>query len=141
MDSSVLTYIDRLAERYKYRPLPKKVREEALSVYRQALNGFDRPRQATINGVLLCERWNRVVIGDYGAYLEIDESELLVQLSVPAEQAWRFDEEYLARRGLNIKYHWLTYAGVKVYHQVATVKYADYKPGKYYISVIEFDRG
>lgn len=88
----------------------------------------------------MCLRWNRVVIGDYGAYLEIDEKDLLVGLDVPPEQAWRLDEEYIASRKLSIKYHWLTFRGVKVYHQVDTVKYADYRPGKYYISVLEFDR-
>lgn len=88
----------------------------------------------------MCLRWNRVVVGDYGAYLEIDEKDLLVGLDVPPEQAWRLDEEYIASRKLSIKYHWLTFRGVKVYHQVDTVKYADYRPGKYYISVLEFDR-
>lgn len=88
----------------------------------------------------MCLRWNRVVIGDYGAYLEIDEKDLLVGLDVPPEQAWRLDEEYIASRKLSIKYHWLTFRGVKVYHQVDTVKYADYRLGKYYISVLEFDR-
>ncbi|VFR10507.1 hypothetical protein SPFM17_00026 [Salmonella phage SPFM17] len=140
MQHPILAYIEGLVARYRYRPLPKKVREEALSVYQQHLNGFDKVRAATIGGVSVCLRWNRVVVGDYGAYLEIDEKDLLVGLDVPPEQAWRLDEEYIAGRKLSIKYHWLTFRGVKVYHQVDTVKYADYRPGKYYISVLEFDR-
>lgn len=84
--------------------------------------------------------WGLYAASYIGVYLEIDEKDLLVGLDVPPEQAWRLDEEYIAGRKLSIKYHWLTFRGVKVYHQVDTVKYADYRPGKYYISVLEFDR-
>jgi hypothetical protein len=128
-----------ITEKFKYRPLPKYIKNTAYELYNANLNDFDTERQATINGVLFCNKFNRVVVGDYGAFLEIDESDLLVELIIPESQKWRYDIEYLKRRELNIKYRWLEYKGLKVYHQVATVKYADYLPNMFYISVLDFD--
>ena len=44
-----------------------------------------------------------------------------------------YDDRYKDR----VKYDWLTIKGmdIKVYHQKRTVNYADYKVGKYYVSV------
>lgn len=81
-----------------------------------------------------------MVVGDYGAYVEFAAGQLLSSLEMPPSQAWRLNADYVAAKGLSIKYHhYTTLNQVMVYHQVATVKYADYKPGYYYISVLDFD--
>jgi hypothetical protein len=141
-NKEMLTLCELLGETRKYRPLPKKIKPWFYDQYLRYMNGFSGPdarTTATINGVRICGKWDRVVVGDYGAYLEFDPEDLLVVKEVPYEQRWRLDKAYLERAGLNPKYVWYTVAGVKCYHQLGTVKYADYKVGKMYIHVCEFD--
>lgn len=137
--SNVDCYIQELADKYKYRPLPKTVKEEAHKLYRENLNGFEKKRDTLIDGRPFCKDYERVVVGDYGAYVEIKEGDIIQPLTVPEKQKWRYDKEYLEKKNITIKYYWLEWNGHKVYHQVAGVKYADYKPGFYYISVTAFD--
>lgn len=139
MTLDVKAFIDELAVKYRYRPLPKKVRGDVLQLYRDNLNGFERKRTAFAQGVLICSDYERVVVGDYGAYLEFTEEQLQVSLTVPHNQRWRLDEEYIREKELSLKYIWYEFNGIKVYHQLDTVKYADYKPNRYYVSVLDFD--
>jgi hypothetical protein len=141
-DMSVKGYIDALVEKYKYRPLPQEVRGEARTLYNANLNGFSntQKRSLTIIGEIIARKYDRIVVGDYGAYVEIDPSDMMVDLMVPTNQMWRLNDDYVKEKGLSIKYYWYEYLGRKVYRQVAPVKYADYKPGKYYISVLDFDQ-
>jgi hypothetical protein len=134
-------FLDELVNTYGYRPLPKKMSVAAREFYENNLNGFDVKRPATINNTLICSDYERVVIGDYGAYLEFTEHQRLVDFSIKKGQEWRFDELYIRERNLNPKYLWLDYHGVKVYYQLGPVKYADYKADHYYICVHEFDEG
>ncbi len=143
--------IDKAAARWKFRPLPRKPRVEQLTWYIAALNGFEKPkkRPLTINGVVVAHDYTRVVMGDYGAYVEIPFEHLDMgdRLKLKEKQEWRADKEYLAKRELTkrVKYIWYTwklgegYPEIKVYMQLNTVKYADYLPGFYYISVLDFD--
>lgn len=132
-------HIEALAQRYKYRPLPKKIRSETHQLYKQHLNGFKQNRPLSISGQTMAVSFNRVVTGDYGAYVEIDPKDLHVTLKVEKGQGWRLNEQYLNERGLSIKYHWYHFLGRKVYWQLAPVKYADYRPGMIYVSVLDFD--
>ena len=132
--------IEDLAAQYQYRPLPRVRRAEALATYWAGLNGFEDPlRSLRIGGRNIATGYRRVVVGDYGAYVELEPESLLVQLALAQGQEWRANRAYVAARGLSIKYLWYTYGGVKVYFQLAGVKYADYQPGYYYISVLDFD--
>ena len=79
------------------------------------------------------------MIGDYGAYLEFAFHESLVHFTIKKGQEWRLDTKYIADRNLKPKYVWLEYGSVKVYLQLDRVKYADYKPNYFYISIHEFD--
>lgn len=136
----IRTYIEHLAAQYRYRPLPRAVGQHARQLYLSGLNGFDDfCRPLRIRGHLVATGYSRVVVGDYGAYVEIAPEDLVVQLQLQPGQEWRADPQYLALRNLSIKYVWYTTLGVKVYFQVAGVKYADYQPGFYYISVLDFD--
>jgi hypothetical protein len=135
----VHAFIDELVSQYKYKPLPKRLSHEVREYYESHLNGFDEKRIPTINGIQICSSYDRIVIGDYGAYLEFPFGSELVKFSIKKGQEWRFDDSYIMSHQLSIKYLWLDYYGVKVYLQTATVKYADYKPDFYYISVHDFD--
>lgn len=138
---------------WKFRPLPRKVRVDYLNLFISALNGFEgaEKRVCSIGGKIVATDYLRVVLGDYGAYVEFDEEMLTIRESMllKEKQEWRNDPEYLEKRGLTKKvkyvwYVWRTERGgfqreVKVYRQLNPVKYADYLPGKFYISVHEFD--
>lgn len=94
------------------------------------------------NGILIASAYKRVVIGDFGAYIEIDPTMVIKEnLIVKEGQEFRIgDPKYKDI----VKYNWLTVIGdknVKVYYQKRTVLYADYKVGMIYISPYEVKLG
>ena len=130
-----------LVTEFRYRPVTEERRNEMLALYKSHLNGFDLMphRQLQIGGVTIAKAFERVVVGDYGAFVEIDPANMLVELTVPENQKWRLNKKYVEEKKLSVKYEWYEYCDVKIYKQLATVKYADYKPGMYYVSVLDFD--
>lgn len=130
-----------LALQSMYRPLAEETRNEMHALYRANMNGFDgeEKRHLQIEGASIASDYERVVVGDYGAYVEITPEQMTAILNVPDNQKWRLDQEYVKRKNLSLKYQWYVYGDVKVYKQIAGVSYADYKPGMYYISVLDFD--
>lgn len=87
------------------------------------------------DGILLATGYERVVIGDYGAYVEIAPENMLLQsIRIKPGQEWRLTDQYNYS-----KYHWLETIGsnIKVYYQQRPVSYADYKVGFYYVSPSE----
>lgn len=127
-----------LAKKYKYRPLnsdlSNKYRQFYLDNIPEQLNvngGADT--LFTLNGSPICDGYDRIVIGDYGAFIEFSASPY--PFIVKPGQEYRIDDE---RYSKNVKYHWLTInddSDIKIYHQMRTVKYANYLPDKYYVSV------
>ena len=143
LKKQIRDWIKTCSERYLYRPLPKKIKAQTYELYLQGLNGYGAAehKPVRIKGTLIASDYESVVVGDYGAYLELSEEQFILkdQLVVAPKQNWRFNADYIAKTGLTIKYYWYELFGVKVYHQLATVKYADYKPGFYYLSVLDLD--
>jgi hypothetical protein len=135
----VESYIENLVTKYNYKPLPKTVSQNARIFYEQRLNGFENFRNTNIDGIQVCELYDRIVIGDYGAFVEFAFDKRICEFTIAKGQEWRFDERYLMEREISIKYLWLEFRGRKVYLQVNPVKYADYKPYYFYISVHDFD--
>lgn len=132
--------IDAMAAKRVYRPLSQKLKNYWYPIYATHLNGFEAStRPLTIEGITVASSIERIVVGDFGAYVEIHPDKLLVDLEVEPGQEWRLDETYLTKRKLHIKYVWYHFLGRKVYLQKNVVKYADYKPNFYYISVLYFD--
>lgn len=84
------------------------------------------------NGILLSNSYNRVVHGKRGDYIELE----LEHFEIPLiEKFNHLEDDVLVKMGHY--YAWLFPEGnqfVKIYKQVRTVSYADYKVGKYYIS-------
>ncbi len=80
------------------------------------------------SGVQIAAGFTRIVVGDYGAYLEIASEQICSNNLIP-----KFRSIAPSRP---VKYIWLTTKDglAKVYHQQAAVKYADYKPGMYYVA-------
>lgn len=131
-----------LAEKYKYKDLPLDLIDKYHNFFRENTPAFlfenNEQPLLTIAGTKLCERFNRVVIGDYGAFVEIDPEDANESLFVVAPgQEYRINDP---RYSKNVKYEWLTVADgskIKIYRQKKIVTYADYVPGKYYVSVHE----
>lgn len=139
-DNEVLKYQEDLAKAYKYKPLPPMFREEALQYYRDNFpSGFCLDGDAiplfSPEGVKICDRYNRIVIGDYGAYVEIMADDI-VHDNIKVKEGQRY-RDFDPRYSKNVKYSWLTTkdsSDVKLYFQKKEVGYADYVPGRYYIS-------
>lgn len=128
-----------LADKYKYKPLPGDLSGKYRQYFTEnipawlSVDGSDTTLRTPV-GDVICNGYDRIVVGDYGAFIEFSEpaNEFVVQPG----QEYRINDE---RYSKNVKYIWLTIAGsgVKIYLQKKTVAYADYLPGKYYISVHE----
>ncbi len=85
---------------------------------------------STKAGIPVADKFTRIVHGGRGAYVEFDEDDLyLDKLHVPENQKWRMESSYVPYYGW-----WETEDGIKVYHQIKPVDYADYKVGMWYIS-------
>lgn len=80
----------------------------------------------TKNGLLVALGFRRVVIGGRGPYVEFQDDNI-VQESLRWERAGAYYTEYRTIDACN----------VKVYHQISTVAYADYRPDLWYISPFE----
>lgn len=141
----MLAFQERLAAEHKYKPVEVNlfigdVREK----YRNALpdwcvvSGDEGAALYTLDGTLLCVGYERIVIGDYGAFIEICPGNIRKEaLCCKRGQEYRMSDE---RFSVNIKYLWLTTkdrSDCKIYFQKKKVSYADYLPGMYYISPYE----
>ena len=135
---NTLAFEAKLAEQYHYKKLPLEVSKMCRELYQKNIpsNLFINGGNSiyTFHGTLIANYYNRIVIGDYGAFIEIQEinkDKLIIQLG----------QEYRSKEGYsNIKYEWLTYndgSNIKIYYQKNIVDYADYQPGMYYVSVHE----
>lgn len=93
----------------------------------------------THNGIKIAEGFERMAIGDYGAYIEYD----LAQVPKGMKYAIEPGQEYrkLPNWRNRVKYIWYTIPNsdphIKIYWQLRTVSYADYKIKKFYISPFE----
>ena len=79
----------------------------------------------------LSNGYERIVIGGRGPYVEFDEDQIVLSsFHVPKDQLFRFSDKriyYIEMRSIDSAF-------VKLYYQLKTVSYADYKIGKFYIS-------
>lgn len=86
----------------------------------------------TKGGVTIATDYTQIVHGGRGAYAEFDDNQILItQLHIPIEQSWRLSNPH----AYYIEYR--TIDNVKVYLQLRTVSYANYRYGFYYISPIK----
>ena len=131
-----------LAKKYKYKPLAENLSEKYRSYFRDNIpewlkeTGQNQPLY-TNRGSIITNRYERIVVGDYGAFVEFSKPIFEGWFIIAPGQEYRvFDDRY----SKNIKYEWLTIddgSNVKIYFQKRTVNYADYKPNMYYVSVHE----
>lgn len=98
----------------------------------------DTTKLETRSGTVIASGYNRIVIGDYGAFVEFSRAQANARhLKIKEGQSYRIEDPRYAE---HVKYLWLTAddnSDVKVYDQKRLVEYADYKPGMLYVSVYE----
>ena len=134
--------VSELVKRYHYKPLSKELSAKQRAIYLAEL-----PKEFNINGDMNCKvydkeynpistGYSRVVIGDYGAYVEIPLYKMILDdIIIKPGEEYRFEPGYE-----NVKYHWYCLyknRDIKIYYQKHPVDYADYKPGMFYISPLE----
>lgn len=134
---------DILVKSYSYKKLPSKLSEICRDYYKNSLpknlnvNG-DNIDIYTKDGTLIASGYDRIVIGDYGAFLEIPLIKFYKNSSkCKTGQEYRIKNEDFRKR---VKYFWLTAvdkSDIKIYFQQKTVVYADYKPKFIYICPFE----
>ena len=131
-----------LSNQYKYKALPPLISILQREEYEKELpkifiNNEDKPLYS-LSGVLISKKWDRIVIGDYGAFSEIDDNDMVKEnIKVKDGEEYRMNDP---RYSEHVKYFWyVPKSGFpsKIYFQQKTVTYADYKPNKWYISPYE----
>jgi hypothetical protein len=142
----ILTFIERITKEFDYKPLPKDKSALARAYYTKAipeglhLEGHPTQQLFSQNGTLICKGYTRIVVGDYGAFIEFSREQALKEnFKCFKGQEYRYKDPSFASR---VKYFWYTCKDVsscKIYFQQKTVSYADYKPKMLYISPYEVE--
>lgn len=135
-----------LSKKYKYKNLPGDLSEKYRDFFCENIPEFlsksgSKDTLYTLSGSPICDGYDRIVVGDYGAFIEFSRSVFSDSFIVQPGQEYRIDDE---RYSKNVKYIWLTTndgSDIKIYFQKKGVTYADYKPGRYYVSVHEVTIG
>ena len=113
-----------------YAPLPKEESEIVRKFYSEQIRLPDEAHNAIFHnetGTVIANGYNRMVVGDYGPYIEFTEDQIKLD---NIEQRWPDTPD------VGIKYVWMQTKDkekTKVYFQKDTVAYADYKVGFYYV--------
>ena len=136
--------INELVNQFHYKPLPYSLSVTQRQLYKETL-----PSWCKINGdscilyagsLPIAKGYSRVVIGDYGAYIEIPPGLIISDnIIIKPGEEYRKEERYK-----NVKYYWLcpiTDENVKIYWQKHKVTYADYIPQMFYVSPYEVNNG
>lgn len=142
----VVDYINGLVNKYKYQKLDKSLSDYSRNLYRSNIPswlhvvGEDQCELFSPEGVLICTGYTRIVVGDYGAYIEFSTRQANHNhFIIPQSQMYRLEDKY--RSG--VKYLWYsTYKeDIKIYYQTRGVPYADYIPRMFYVSVFDVNPG
>ena len=131
-----------LADKYGYLPLPPDLSEKYRQFFKDNTPEFlrfegDSKGLYTKSGSLICNQYDRIVVGDYGAFIEFSEENIGDEFIIQPGQEYRVNDKKYSK---NVKYIWLTIddnSHIKIYKQKRKVRYADYLPKKYYVSVHE----
>lgn len=136
---------EELAQKYRYKPLKPDLSSRYRNLYyvelpeicKQNMNQFQMVLQTT-KGTHFADGWTRIVIGDYGAFIEIAPDQIHKEkLIVAPGQEYRIND---SKYNEHCKYQWLTVpdgSQIKIYYQIKAVTYADYQPNMYYVSPYE----
>jgi hypothetical protein len=114
-----------------YRSLPSKMSVIARAHFKRELRIPLLGMEVSIknnSGTLIATGYKRVVIGDYGAFIEMTSEQIVTENIVP---------KWPGTPAKPVKYIWMQTNDdeqTKIYQQTAKVEYADYQKGMYYVS-------
>lgn len=139
-----IRFSEELVKKYKYAKLPSQLSRSARSLYHSQLpsefnmNGDNLAVLTTVEGTPIAKGYLRVVVGDYGAFIEISRDQMIKEsLCAKKGEEYRYkDPSYKD----SVKYFWFTAkdnSDIKIYSQQKTVSYADYKAGCFYVCPYE----
>lgn len=131
-------------EYYNYKKLPDNVSKAVQKFYKSTIPEefkLDGDNKALYDkdGNLITNSYDRIVIGDYGAFIEFTPTdEIKSTYKTKKGEEYRETPQYA-----KTKYNWKTIgnSNIKIYEQKNTVSYADYKAGKYYVALNEVQFG
>lgn len=130
-----VSYVLSVAEASRYKPLPREISLAVRSIYKAQLPRILQEEEHlsifSPQGSLLATGYNRVVIGDYGAYIEFLPEQIVRDNIRPR---WKTVTDK------PVKYIWwepVDGSSVKLYEQQDTVGYADYRIGCWYVAPSE----
>lgn len=93
--------------------------------------GIDNVELFTKDKTPVSNGYNRIVIGNRGPYVEFTEDQLILKsFHIPKDQLYRLSDKRVYYTELRS----IDESNVKLYFQLQTVAYADYKIGFFYIS-------
>ena len=140
----MLAFQEQLARDYGYAPIGYNlflgdIRQKYIDALPEWCKMMgDSARLFSLHGTLLADGYERIVVGDYGAFVEIQHGRMHKEnICVAPGQEYRIQDP---RFRDHVKYFWYTAkdsSGVKIYFQQKMVTYADYREGMYYISPYE----
>lgn len=140
----MLALQEKLAKIHHYTPIEPNIFDgDVREVYLKELPSWccvdgDEKMVYTHNGGIIAKGYSRIVVGDYGAFVEFSNEEIFKgSIKIKSGQEFRINDK---RFSAHCKYEWYTdkYGdGLKIYHQKKTVSYADYIVGMWYISPYE----
>ena len=142
-EKKVSRLISYLVDTYKYKSVPITLElGDVREIYRRNLPEWckidgDVVLLRTKRGTPVMRGYDRIVIGDYGAFVETTTDKIFRKyIRVKSDQAFRMNDPQYTK----CKYIWLTAtdeSNVKIYFQKRPVNYADYVPGKIYVNPYE----
>jgi hypothetical protein len=144
MNKNIIDMQNQLSKFYNYHKLGDQLSSEVRKKYIDNLpeclnlNGNKNFKLYSIEETLISNGYNRIVIGDYGAFIEFDRNQVILDnIIIPNSQKYRIEDKKYKK---NVKYIWLTAkdtSNIKIYQQIKKVSYADYKIGMFYVSPYE----
>lgn len=109
-----------LAKKYRYKPLTSDLSFKYRQFFKKNIPAFlningGEDTLYTLNGSPICDGYDRIVIGDYGAFIEFSKSPY--EFVIKHGQEYRLNDK---RYSNNVKYIWLTIddkSNIKIYYQ------------------------
>lgn len=89
----------------------------------------------TKKGVLISRGYEKIVIGDYGAYIQFSQNQAYLEnIHIPEKECYKISSSKY-RYIKHVIYHVIGEPAIDIFQQKELVDFADYIPDKYYIDV------
>lgn len=103
----MLKFQEQLADEYKYKPIPRTFFKDVRAEFEETLPEWcnmsgDTTKLETRSGTVIASGYNRIVIGDYGAFVEFSRAQANARhLKIKEGQSYRIEDPRYAE---HVKY-------------------------------------